>query len=189
MYTTKTADDYNTLRSLGAYLALSDSYLLNKKPVAAQPVTKPVTKPAAKPATQPTTQPVTETAVTETVSATQPTTTKPAAARETVTAQPKKAANPVMVSLKKTNVKLKKLRKQSQKLRLSVKNAKGRITFGISSEKLKKRVKISSKGYITLKRWKNAKKGSYRITVKVTAAGNSGYLPKTIKRSFRIRLK
>ena len=189
MYTTKTADDYNTLRSLGAYLALSDSYLLNKKPVAAQPVTKPVTKPAAKPATQPATQPVTETAVTETVSATQPTTTKPAAARETVTAQPEKAANPVTVSLKKTNVKLKKLRKQSQKLRLSVKNAKGKLTFGISSEKLKKRVKISSKGYITLKRWKNAKKGSYRITVKVTAAGNSAYLPKTIKRSFRIRLK
>ncbi len=62
---------------------------------------------------------------------------------------------------------------------ITVKNAKGKVTYKSSSKK----IKVNSKGKVTVA--KGTKKGTYTITVK--AAGNSSY--KYIKKTFKVVVK
>ena len=95
-----------------------------------------------------------------------------------MTAKAKKAYTVKAKTLKKKAVKL------SYKKVMTIKNAQGKLTFKKLSGK---KIKVSSKGTITVP--KKLKKGKYTIKVKVTAAGKeqykSGY--KTVK--FTIKVK
>ena len=103
-----------------------------------------------------------------------------------------KKNNPIKVTVKTKTVNLKKLKKKAQKVNaITVKSAKGKVAYKITSasKKIKKLVKISSKGVITINRWKKAKKGTYSIKVKITAKGNANYLAKSVKKSVKVKVK
>lgn len=125
---------------------------------------------------------------------TQPTTEIPT---QSATEAPKTTAkkpNPIKVSVKKKTVKLKKLKKKAQKAKaITVKNAQGKVTYKLIAKgitkKIRKLVKISSKGVITIKRWKKAKTGDYKIKLKITAKGNKGYKKKTVTKTVKIRIE
>lgn len=100
--------------------------------------------------------------------------------------------NTVKATVKTKTVKLSKLKKKAQKVKaITVKNAKGKVTYKITSatKKIKKLVKISSKGVITFGKWKKAKKGTYKVKVKITAAGNSTYQSKSLSKIVKIKVK
>ncbi len=104
----------------------------------------------------------------------------------------KKSANPIKVTTKAKTVQLKKLRKKAQKVKpLTIKNAQGKVSIKITSAKkaIKKYLKLSSKGTLTIKKWKQAKKGTYKIKVKISVKGNSKYKPKTTNSTVIIKLK
>ena len=86
-----------------------------------------------------------------------------------------KYANPIKASGKTATVKFKNLKKKNQtiaqKNAFSVTKAQGKVTYKKSSGN--KNITINSSGKITVK--KGLKKGTYKITVKVTAAGNATY--------------
>lgn len=129
---------------------------------------------------------------------TEPVTEKPteATAPSTSTIQkpvvkPQKA-NPVKVSVSTKTVKAKKLMSKKQTVKaIKVKKAQGKVTYKIKSvpKKLKKFTKISSKGVITIKKWKKAVKGTYTIKVTIKAAGNASYKPKTVTKNVKIKIK
>lgn len=103
-----------------------------------------------------------------------------------------KKSNPIKVTVKKKTVSVKKLKKKAQKVKpLTIKNAKGKVSCTLKSvpKKLKKLTKINSKGVITIKRWKKAKKGTYKIKVKISAKGNANYKSKTITKTVKIKIK
>lgn len=107
------------------------------------------------------------------------------------TVVPKKA-NPVSVTVKSTTISLKKLRKKSQTVKpLTVKNARGKLSFALKSvpKKLRKLLKINSKGALTVKRWKKAKKGTYKLKVKITAKGDSLFNSKTVTKTVKLKIK
>ena len=144
----------------------------------AEPVTEDIT-------TEETTK-ATETQLTLPTEATQPTT-------ENVKITPKKA-NPIKVTAKKKSVKAKKLKKDAQSVKaLTIRNAKGKVTVKLvkkgSNSKLFKLSKISNKGIITLKKWKKAKKGTYKLKVRIFAKGNSKFKSKTINKVVKIIIK
>ena len=62
-------------------------------------------------------------------------------------------------------------------------------SYGRELRSFKKYFKINSKtGKVTIK--KGLKKGTYRVSVKVSAAGNSNYNPSGVKTvSFKIKVK
>lgn len=76
---------------------------------------------------------------------------------------------------------------------ITVKDNKGKVTYKLVksgiTKKIRKLVKINSKGVITIKKWKKAKKGTYKIKVKITAAGNSAYNAKTITKTVKVKVK
>ncbi len=98
------------------------------------------------------------------------------------------------MSVKTKTIKLKKLKNKAQTVKaINVKNAKGKVTYklvksGITN-KIRKLVKINSKGVITIKKWKKAKKGTYNIKVTVKAAGNNNYSAKTITKTVKVNIK
>lgn len=108
-------------------------------------------------------------------------------------------ANPLKIKGKTKTVRYKKLRKKSQKLKVSkvirtVKKGQGTKTYKLVSAKkgkksYKKYFRINKKtGTLTVKR--KLKKGTYRVTIKVKAAGNSSYKQsswKTAKSKIRVR--
>jgi len=103
-----------------------------------------------------------------------------------------KAANTIKVTAKTKTIKLKKLKKKGQSIKpLTVKNAKGKVTYKLLSvsAKIKKLTKINSKGVITVKRWKKAKKGTYSIKVKITAKGNLNFNSKSITKTVKLKIK
>ncbi len=105
-----------------------------------------------------------------------------------------KKNNPIKVSVKTKTVKAKKLKKKAQKVKaITVKNNVGKVTYKLVkkgiTKKIRKFVKLNSKGVITIKKWKKAKKGTYKIKVKVTAAGNSSYNAKTITKTVKVKVK
>ncbi|MEE3333960.1 MAG: hypothetical protein VZR54_06765 [Ruminococcus sp.] len=176
-------------------------------------ITQPTTEEPTEEVTQTTTEEVTQPGTEETTEkATQPSTEEPSTASVTknptnpvvnpgqsktpspakkVTA-PAKKPNPLKVSVKSPTVKLKKLKKSAQKVKaLNIKNAKGKISCKIKNAKknIKPFLKISSKGVITIKKWKAAVKGTYNITVKITANGTKTYSPETIKKTVKIKIK
>ena len=73
-----------------------------------------------------------------------------------------------------------------------VSKAQGKVTYKLTSvpKALKKFVKINSKGAITISsKWAKAKKGTYKITVKMTAKGNTNYNSKSITKAVTIKVK
>ncbi len=105
-----------------------------------------------------------------------------------------KKDNSIKVTVKAKTVKLKKLKKKAQKVKaITVKGAEGKVTFKVVksgiTKKIRKLVKINSKGVITIKKWKKAKKGTYKIKVTVKAAGNSSYNAKTITKTIKVKIK
>ena len=108
-------------------------------------------------------------------------------------AQIKKVANTMKVTVKAKTLKAKKLKKKKQTVKaITVKNAQGKVTYKIvkkgTTSKIYKKVKINKKGVITFKKGKYAKK-TYKIKVKITAAGTSGYNKKTVTKTVKVKVK
>lgn len=82
-----------------------------------------------------------------------------------------KKANPMKVTAKNKTYKASKLKKKAQSYKaVTVSKAQGKVTYKVT----KKNSKLTFKsGKVTVK--KKTKKGTYKIKVKVTAAGNSKY--------------
>ena len=88
----------------------------------------------------------------------------------------KKKNNPMTVKAKTVSAKSKKTTTIKKAKAFTIKNAKGTVSF----KKVSGNKKISinkKKGNITVK--KGLKKGTYKFKVKVTAAGNTTYKPKS----------
>ena len=104
-----------------------------------------------------------------------------------------KAKNPIKVKPVTKSVKLKTVKKKSVTVKGAVKvtKAQGKLACKITSapKAIKKYLKISSKGVITVKKWAKAKKGSYKIKVKVTAKGTSNYKSKSVTKTIKLKVK
>ncbi len=108
----------------------------------------------------------------------------------------KKAANPLSVKAKAVKAKYKKVKKKTQKLAaLTVGGAQGKLGYKIvkikTKKKLakqaKKKIKLAAGGKLALK--KKLKKGTYKVTVRVSAAGNGNYLPASRDVTVKVRVK
>ncbi len=106
-----------------------------------------------------------------------------------------KKAQPMTVKAKTVKLKAKKLKKKKQtvarKKAMTIKNARGKLTFKkvkVNKKKYAKKFIVNKKtGKITVK--KGVKKGLYKVTVKVRAAGNGTYKAgsKTVVVKIRVR--
>ena len=103
-----------------------------------------------------------------------------------------KAANPLKVSAKTAKVKYSSLKKKAQTLAVSkvikfTKKGQGTMTYTKSSGN--KKITINKKtGKVTVK--KGLKKGTYKVKVKVKAAGNANYKASAYKTvTFKIQVK
>ena len=100
-----------------------------------------------------------------------------------------KYANPLTVKAKKPTVKFKNLKKKNQTIALkswaTVTKAQGKVTCKKSSGN--KNITVSKAGKITVK--KGLKKGSYKVKIKVTAAGNATYKAKTVTVTVTVKIK
>ena len=88
---------------------------------------------------------------------------------------PKKIKQSIIVKTKKVKVKQKKLKKKKQIVKaITVKNAQGKVNYIKIKKGSSSKLSINKKsGKILIK--KGTKKGTYKIKVKVVAAGNSKY--------------
>ena len=88
---------------------------------------------------------------------------------------PKKIKQSIIVKTKKVKVKQKKLKKKKQIVKaITVKNAQGKVNYIKIKKGSSPKLSINKKsGKILIK--KGTKKGTYKIKVKVVAAGNSKY--------------
>lgn len=136
---------------------------------------------------------------TPTSEVTQPTTaaTEPATAHIEPTepnVKPEKKNNPIKLKAKTKTVKAKKLIKKSKIIKpVTVKNAKGKVTYKKlkkgSTAKLFKNVTVGrTSGKIKIKKGVYKKK-TYKLSLSVTAKGNSLYKPKTQTLKLKIRIK
>ena len=86
-----------------------------------------------------------------------------------------KAANTLTVKAKAAKVKKSKVKKKAQKIAakkvMTVSKAQGKVTYAKVSGN--KKLTIAKNGTVTVK--KKTKKGTYKMKVKVTAAGNANY--------------
>ncbi|WP_406533692.1 hypothetical protein [Methanobrevibacter sp.] len=103
-----------------------------------------------------------------------------------------KAANPLKVKAKTAKVKLSKLEKKAQKLKVTkvVKfTKKGQGTLTYKKVKGNKKITINKKtGKVTVA--KGLKKGTYKVKVKIKAKGNANYKASTFKTvTFKIVIK
>ena len=110
----------------------------------------------------------------------------------------KKAANPMTLKAKTAKVKFKKLKKKDQTVKLAkvitLSGAEGGLSCKLVSAKkggksFKKYFKINGKtGNVTVK--KGLKKGTYKVTAQVGAAGNANYEASGPKKvTFKIKVK
>ena len=98
-------------------------------------------------------------------------------------------------STSKVKVKKAKVARKKQTIKpakyLTIRNARGKLAYkltGVNKKKFKKFFKVNAKnGNITVK--KGLKKGKYKVTATVFAAGNSKYGQATKKRTFKIVVK
>ncbi len=108
------------------------------------------------------------------------------------------SVNTLSVTPKTAKVKYKKLRKKKQTVArskvMNVQYAQGKVTYKLTgvkrgkSKKYKKYFKINSTtGNVTIK--KKLKKGTYKVTCVVTAAGDSNYKAGTKTVTFKIKVK
>jgi hypothetical protein len=94
--------------------------------------------------------------------------------------------NPAKIAAKAKAVKAKKVAKKALTLKLiTVKNAKGKVTYKVVKKDKKKVIALTKKGKIKVK--KGAKKGTYKMIVKVTVKGNQTYKP--TKKNVKITVK
>ena len=107
----------------------------------------------------------------------------------------KKKTNPIKVAIKTKSVKAKALKAKKQTVKpLTISKAKGTVTVKTTSVKLGKK-KISVKKFKFTKTGKlivakgKYKKGTYKVTVKITAKGSSKYKSKTVKKTVSIKIK
>ncbi|MBR0455516.1 MAG: hypothetical protein IJJ01_02535 [Firmicutes bacterium] len=111
-------------------------------------------------------------------------------AAKTITVKVNKAANPMTVKAKTASVKRSKVKKAAQKLSVSkvmtVSNAKGTRTYTKVSGS--KRLTISkTTGKVTVK--KKTLKGTYKMKVKVSAAGTANYKAGSKTITIKVRVK
>lgn len=108
------------------------------------------------------------------------------------------SANTLSVKPKTAKVKYKKLRKKKQTVArskvMTVSNPQGNVKYSLvtvkrgKSKKYKKYFKINATtGAVTVK--KKLRKGTYKITCKVTAGGNESYKSATKTVTFKIKVK
>ena len=132
--------------------------------------------------------PITTPVVTE-PSATSPTQQSPS--KSSVTS---KKDNPIKVSTKTKSIKVKNVKKKKQVAKpLTIKKAKGKVTVtkikNGTNAKIYNRITVNNKtGAITFKKGKYAKK-TYKIKLKITAAGNADYNAKTVTKVVKIKVK
>ena len=105
-----------------------------------------------------------------------------------------KIANPMAVKAKTVKIKYSSLKKKKQKIKakkaFTVSGAQGKVTYklvSVKKAKFKKYFKVSKSGKITVK--KGLKKGTYKLKVNVTAAGNANYEPLTKIVTVKIKVK
>ena len=98
------------------------------------------------------------------------------------------------VKAKTVKIKYSSLKKKKQKIKakkaFTVSGAQGKVTYklvSVKKAKFKKYFKISKSGKITVK--KGLKKGTYKLKVNVTAAGNANYEPLTKMVTVKIKVK
>ncbi len=101
--------------------------------------------------------------------------------------------NPVTVKTSKKTVSKKKLKSKKQTLKaFTIKNAKGKVSVKVvkkgTSSKLYSKLKVKNNGTLTVKKGVYKKK-TYRIKLRITAAGNSKFKPKTIYKTIKLRIK
>ena len=112
------------------------------------------------------------------------------AATKTITVTVGKANNPMTVKGKTAIVKRAKVKKKNQTLKvakvLKISRKQGALTF--KKVKGSKKITIAKKTG-KVKVLKGTKKGTYKITVKVKAAGNSNYKALTKKVTFKVKVK
>ena len=82
-----------------------------------------------------------------------------------------------------------KLKKKNQTVKakkaVTVKKAVGKVTYAKASGN--KKITVAPNGKITIQ--KGLKRGKYKVKIKVTAAGNSKYLPLTKKITVTVVVK
>jgi len=106
-----------------------------------------------------------------------------------------KKAQPMTLKAKTVKLKAKTLKKKALKVKISkaltIKNAQGTKSYKItkvSKAKFKKYFKINAKsGQITVK--KKLKKGTYKVTIQVTAKGNANYKAGSKKKVVTFKVK
>ena len=100
-----------------------------------------------------------------------------------------KYANPLKAKGKTVKVKYVKLKNKNQtvaqKKAFSIRKAQGKVTYKKSSGN--KKITVAKNGKITVK--KGLKKGTYKVKVKVTAAGNANYKSSTKAVTVTIKVK
>ena len=107
-----------------------------------------------------------------------------------------KAANPMTATAKKATVKYSKLKKKARTASaIKVSSAQGELSYKLvkvsAKKKLakqaKKKIKVGADGKIKL--GKKLKKGTYKLTVEVTAAGNGSYeaAAKTVQVTIKVK--
>ncbi len=107
-----------------------------------------------------------------------------------------KAANPMKVKAKSVKAKAKKLKKRARKVRaVTVSGAEGAVSYKIVKVKAKKKllkqarrkIKLAAGGMLKL--GKKLKKGTYKVTVEVKAAGNASFEPVTKTVTVKVEVK
>ena len=102
-----------------------------------------------------------------------------------------KKANTLSVKAKKPSLKASKLKKKKQTIKASkaftIKGAQGTVSYKKKSGSSKKLSINAKTGMITVK--KGTKKGTYKIVVAVTAAGNEQYEARTKKVTVKVKVK
>lgn len=101
-----------------------------------------------------------------------------------------KKANTLTLKAKKmTKIKAKKMKKKAKSFNLSkfvtISGAQGPVTYAKASGS--KKITIASNGKVTLK--KKIKKGTYKVKVNVTAAGNANFNAVTKAVTFKVKVK
>lgn len=100
-----------------------------------------------------------------------------------------KLANPLVAKGKTVKIKNSVIKNKSVKVKrkkaITIKNAKGKVTY--KKAKGNKKITVSKAGNITVK--KGLKKGTYKVKIKVTAAGDSCYKKTTKTVTVKIAVK
>ena len=182
-------DNIFTFVDLGTYQPTGSSDLETEPTTAITEPPQPDTAEPTETETIESTEPATTEPIQPAVTKPQPTNTAPAtpAVKPNIT----KKDNPIKVTVKAKTVKLKKLKKKAQKVKaITIKGEQGKVSCKITkAAKIKKYLKINAKGVITFNKWKKAKKGTYSITVQITAKGNANYNSKKIVKTIKIKVK